>query len=412
MLDIHMEGIDMRKKSNKSILFFEMVVVLLVFALLGVTIITALDILGIVEIPQKYSLAKYLATSTEISSKEYTEIIKNPENEVLRTEDKEGKDETENENKVDDEEFSTELPEGLESIYDAEKQSSNNNIEKYYYSQLNEYGKIIYDKMYMNTENLKTGNYNVRFDNEFNSLLQQDNGSDVLDNAFQSALNALIYDNPGMFYLDITKMYLYTETTTIVIKKIYKVYIGPEEGKTYLAEGFNSKQDVENAINLINEKVEEIKLTLAGTAYTKMKKVHDYLVDNIEYDQTISEMNIYNIYGALVQKRAVCEGYAKAFKYILDELEINSMLICGIGTNSKGESENHAWNYIKLNNVWYAVDVTWDDPIIIGGGTLTDSHRYKYFLKGSNEFYVDHTEDGNIIDKVKFYYPVLSQNNY
>lgn len=58
----------------------------------------------------------------------------------------------------------------------------------------------------------------------------------------------------------------------------------------------------------------------------------------------------------------------------------------GTATNSQGETENHAWNYVQLNGIWYAVDCTWDDPIIIGNGKINESIKYQYFLKGSKEF--------------------------
>ena len=141
--------------------------------------------------------------------------------------------------------------------------------------------------------------------------------------------------------------------------------------------------------------------------------VHDYLVDNIEYDTTISRNNIYDVYGALVNRIAVCEGYARSFKYILDEMGIPCVLVIGTGTNSQGETERHAWNYVELEGNWYAVDCTWDDPIIIGGGGQTLSSRYKYFLKGANEFNADHIASGYFTPKGKeFSYPDLSRNSY
>jgi len=42
------------------------------------------------------------------------------------------------------------------------------------------------------------------------------------------------------------------------------------------------------------------------------------------------------------------------------------------------------WNYIRINNIWYAVDVTWDDPIITNSNKLPQKYRYKYFCQGDN----------------------------
>ena len=150
-----------------------------------------------------------------------------------------------------------------------------------------------------------------------------------------------------------------------------------------------------------------------GNAYADIKMVHDYLVDSIEYADTDSENYIYNIYGAFVNKRCVCEGYAKAFKYLMDAIDIPCVMVIGIATNSEGNTENHAWNYVQINSTWYAIDCTWDDPIIVGVGYLTNTQKYKYFLKGSSEFSSTHQEDGQFTENGKiFAFPSLSISNY
>ena len=141
--------------------------------------------------------------------------------------------------------------------------------------------------------------------------------------------------------------------------------------------------------------------------------MHNYLVDTITYDgETNSELS-HGIYGALINQYAVCDGYTKAFKYILDDLGISCVEVCGIAENSTGVTESHAWNDILIDGKWYAIDVTWDDPIIVGGnGTLTDDLRYNYFLKGSNSFYPSHKEDGFIVTNGEFKYPIISETDY
>lgn len=42
------------------------------------------------------------------------------------------------------------------------------------------------------------------------------------------------------------------------------------------------------------------------------------------------------------------------------------------------------WNYVQINEIWYSVDVTWDDPILINSSILPESSRYKYFCQGDN----------------------------
>ena len=150
-----------------------------------------------------------------------------------------------------------------------------------------------------------------------------------------------------------------------------------------------------------------------GNAYDDIKMVHDYLVDTVEYDTSISKPNIYNLYGALVNRVAVCEGYARAFKYLMDEMGIPCVIVIGQGTNSRGETENHAWNYVEVNGSWYAIDCTWDDPVVEGIGTVSNSSKYKYFLKGSSEFSVDHIPSNQFTPGgKKFSYPTLSTSGY
>ena len=290
---------------------------------------------------------------------------------------------------------------------------SNVNVNKYFYNQLDETSKTIYKALESNKENMKSGTYRIDFGDSFSDILNGENGQDELGDYYQSAIEAYTYDNPDVFYLSPNKMYLNVETTTSASNITYNVYINCGNENNYFADEFTSQEQVENAI----EKVEYVKDILlrrkTGDDYEDIKMVHDYLVDNIEYDTSISADNIYDVYGALVNRVAVCEGYARSFKYILDEMGIPCVLVIGTGTNSRGEIERHAWNYVELQGNWYAVDCTWDDPIIVGSGNVSKSSKYKYFLKGSSEFYSDHTPSGQFTPGGKeFSYPTLSTNSF
>ena len=61
----------------------------------------------------------------------------------------------------------------------------------------------------------------------------------------------------------------------------------------------------------------------------------------------------------------VCEGYARAFKVLCDQKNIPCMLVVGFAKNSAGDSgESHMWNEVQMEDgKWYAVDVTWNDPV-------------------------------------------------
>ena len=286
-------------------------------------------------------------------------------------------------------------------------------VNKYFYNQLESYSKTIYKAFESNKENMKEGTYKINLGTSFSNILSKQNGQEELGKYYQSAIEAYTYDNPDVFYLSPNKMYLNIETTTKGQNKTYNVYINNGEEANYLNEEFSNKQD----INLALEKIEAIRKQIihnkTGNDYEDIKMVHDYLVENIEYDTSLQEKNIYNIYGALINEKCVCEGYARAFKYLLDGLGIESTMVIGKGINSSGQSENHAWNYVKLENNWYAVDCTWDDPVIIGGGYIGNSSKYRYFLKGKEDMEKDHTTLGNFTQGGKeFEYPTLNNKSY
>ena len=290
---------------------------------------------------------------------------------------------------------------------------SNVQVDKYFYNQLEEKSRIIYRAFESNKEQMKTGTYQIELGDSFSDTLSQSNGQEQLGEYYQSAIEAYTYDNPEIFYLSPKKMYLNIETTTRGGTSTYNVYINSGNQANYLADEFNSKQAIDQATAQIEQVKNQIVQNRTGNTYEDIKMVHDYLVDNINYESSLSKENIYNIYGALVNRECVCEGYARAFKYLLDELNIPCVMVIGTGTNSQGETENHAWNYVQLNGNWYAVDSTWDDPVVIGGGTASEESRYKYFLVGREIIDQDHSPSGQFTEGGKvFSYPNVSYESY
>ena len=285
---------------------------------------------------------------------------------------------------------------------------------KYYYNQLDNYEKIIYNSLENNIDNLKKTNYTIDFSTQFNELLHESNGQTTLNQVFQTALDAFFYDHPELFYIDLTKISLVITSKSIGPITTYTTSLAPKDGKNYLNNNFNTEQLANDAI----AKAENIRNDIINYVanydnYNKILAVHDMLVNSLDYGTLNSTNdNSHNIYGALIERKVVCEGYAKAFKYILDSLGIECILVSGTATNSSNETEAHMWNYIKLDNSWYGVDVTWDDPVVIGGGN-SNTLRRNYFCKGSYIFNKGHTANRKISDNGKpFSLPTLSDENY
>ena len=284
----------------------------------------------------------------------------------------------------------------------------------YYYGQLDSYGKVIYNKIKQDKERLKTGTYIFDFGTEVNTLLKAKDGKTTLNTSFQSAWNALSYDEDDLFYIDVSKMSLTSESRSLGGITTYYVSIGPGNNKNYLKEDFQTQDSIEKAQNYIDNLVNQVvEQTKNDATDIKIKRIHNWLISTIQYEKDENSKNQHNIYGALHDKKAVCEGYARSFKYIMKKVGVPAVLVSGTARNSEDKTESHAWNYVQINENWYAVDVTWDDPIITEERPLSIEEKYRYCLKGSDEFFKDHTEDGMISENgMKFKYPTLSKSNY
>lgn len=271
------------------------------------------------------------------------------------------------------------------SLEDMTLNESKGKEDRFYYNQLNQTAKKIYDKLIQNTEKLKTGTREIRFTNhELDEILKKEDGMEILSKEYQNAVDSIRYDNMDLFYIDFTKMALKTTTYTKGNNKTYEVSLSPTDKQENYLEEHIKAEDIDSIFSQIENQKERILENANGSNYQKIQYIHNWLIDNINYDTTYLKDNTRNIYGALIENEVVCEGYAKAFKYLLDNLQIPCIIISGEAMNSEGTLENHMWNYVQINNVWYSVDVTWDDPIIINGNDLSDESRYKYFCQGNN----------------------------
>lgn len=83
--------------------------------------------------------------------------------------------------------------------------------------------------------------------------------------------------------------------------------------------------------------------------------IHDYIALHTRYDYTLTNSNMHNSYGALVNGIAVCQGYALAYIDLLREVGVESYFV-------SSSNLNHGWNVINTESGWYHSDVTWDDP--------------------------------------------------
>lgn len=110
------------------------------------------------------------------------------------------------------------------------------------------------------------------------------------------------------------------------------------------------------------EKVEQIlaQIIKPGMSdYEKELAIHDYIVVHCQYGYVeTSKDYAYRAYGALVQNKAVCNGYAEAMALLMTCVGVENQIVTGTA-----DGELHAWNEVCLDGSWYQVDATWDDPL-------------------------------------------------
>ncbi len=136
----------------------------------------------------------------------------------------------------------------------------------------------------------------------------------------------------------------------------------------------------DNELYKTKEKFEnEVRKLLYGLTsnideYTREKIIHDRLISKVTY---LKADHDYNAYGAIVDGKAVCEGYSRALQYLLMRAGIFSHTVTGLAVDFEASEKdslvliNHAWNLVKIHGDYYYVDATWDDK-----ETLTS---YAYF---------------------------------
>ena len=117
----------------------------------------------------------------------------------------------------------------------------------------------------------------------------------------------------------------------------------------------------------------------------KAKILYDSLAGEIEYEEEAlydsALLNEHTAYGAVCKKKAVCDGMALAYKYLLDRCGIRCILIPGTS-----EGAPHVWNTVFWDERWHESDLTWD--------TVSEAKEGgQYFDLTSEEMNKDHERE-------------------
>lgn len=180
-------------------------------------------------------------------------------------------------------------------------------------------------------------------------------------------------------------------------------YVHPFNSYQYIqTEVYNNKLEISlthtytnQEIDEMNSKVNEIisnNINNNMTTTEKIKTIHDYIINNVKYDETKHESSS-SAHKALFSGIATCGGYTDLMSIFLYKLNI---------PNYKISTNSHIWNYVKVDGKWYHLDLTWDDPMT---NTGEDVLMHNYFLIDTKKIEeldkTEHTFDKELYPETK-----------
>lgn len=175
---------------------------------------------------------------------------------------------------------------------------------------------------------------------------------DIKDVATDNELMTIInnFTNP---YNSFNKLYVTTNTMGKITVKVEKLYTSDDIN--YLNDYMNNF-----LINNLNDSMSNRE---------KIKTFHDYIINSTSYDKekaneiknnihTENTLESHKATGVLKNHIALCSGYTDAMAIFLNKINV---------PNYKISTDSHIWNIVNLDNTWYHLDMTWDDPVLDTG---------------------------------------------
>lgn len=217
----------------------------------------------------------------------------------------------------------------------------------YYYNNLEDSQKEAYVTMYTSF---------ISFDESF--VMEID------ATLIKEIFTAVLYDNPHIFWVNNNYQYS-VNSNSVTFTPDYRNTV--LETRTITAELNELVSNVMAYVNTIDSQFE------------KELYIHDYVCNNTVYDKAMANFGGDSAYDALLNGRAICEGYSRAIQLLLDAADIDNYLVVGEGI-SEGEAEPHMWNIVNIDDMNYHLDATWDDS--------GENNSIVYFYFNVNDEYI------------------------
>lgn len=249
-------------------------------------------------------------------------------------------------------------PKEIEELRQMEVAQSEEGHQEYYFKQLTEEEQRVYREL------LK----GIRArEKEFYLTISDD---DSIDRSY----HAVLKDHPEIFWAHNRE-------------KIYKTtYSGSDycvftPGYTY------TDGEIDEIQTAMEQSFQEVRALIPEDAgdYEKVRIVYTYVIDHTQYQTGEDDQSIAGVFW---KKSAVCAGYAGAVQYLLERLDIPCIYVDG---STKGSTEGHAWDIVKIGQEYYYVDATnGDQPDFLNGDAAQlEEHKtilYDYLCPFPEEY--------------------------
>ncbi len=226
---------------------------------------------------------------------------------------------------------------------------------RFCYNQLSDEEKLCYEKMRIAISEQRKGLY------WNNRCCTPDELDDLL--------MWITYDYPEYFWYATESCYAERVSSNVA----YRINLHYEYTKDEVAE---IQKEIDKVTNKYLNSTKNLK-----TDYDKALNTYEYIINNTYYDNVratagytmFSQMDsketlaCWNISGVLLNKTAICRGYAQTYQYLMNLQGIECGYVYG---------DDHCWNIVKLDGDWYYVDTTWGDPVLESVYSVTGEKVY------------------------------------